>query len=114
MLSQSPEFPWQMLLCKQATQNLYEPFSIYDISALLEFEPLECELRLDDAGGLDPGPEHVLLRGHVVRAADAVEGVEIVGRAVVELRGHNSVESWHTFQPICSTTRCLTILYRFN
>ena len=70
--------------------------SRFYISALLEFEPLECELRLDDAGGLDPGPEHVLLRGHVVRAADAVEGVEIVGGAVVELQGHNSGESWQT------------------
>ena len=88
---------YSILLCKQATHNLNEPFSIYDISALLEFEPLECELRLDDAGGLDPGPEHVLLRGHVVRAADAVEGVQIVGGAVVELQGHNSIESWLTF-----------------
>ena len=70
---------------------------LFPFNALLEFEPLECELRLDDAGGLDPGPEHVLLRGHVVRAADAVEGVQIVGRAVVELQGHNSIESLHTF-----------------
>jgi len=50
-----------------------------------EFESLERELRLDDARRLDPGPEHVLLRGHVVGAADPVEGVEIVGGAVVEL-----------------------------
>ena len=71
--------------------------SLFQVSGLLEFEPLECELRLDDAGGLDPGPEDVLLRGHVVRAADAVEGVEIVGGAVVELQGHTSVESWQTF-----------------
>ena len=70
---------------------------LFHLSFSLEFEPLECELRLDDAGGLDPGPEHVLLRGHVVRAADAVEGVEIVGGAVVELQGHSSVESWLTF-----------------
>ena len=53
--------------------------------SLLEFESLERELRLDDARRLDPRPEHVLLRGHVVWAADPVEGVEIVGGAVVEL-----------------------------
>ena len=57
------------------------------IWASLEFESLECELRLDDSRRLHPGPEHVLLRGHVVGAADAVEGVEIVGGAVVELGG---------------------------
>ena len=51
----------------------------------LEVEPLEVELRLDDAGGLDPGPEHVLLRGDVVRGGDAVQGVEVVRGRVVEL-----------------------------
>ena len=55
------------------------------IWASLEFESLERELRLDDARRLHPGPEHVLLRGHVVGAAYPVEGVEIVGGAVVEL-----------------------------
>ena len=68
--------------------------SIYgetDRCSLLEFESLEFELRLDDARRLDPGPEHVLLRGHVVGAADAVEGVQIVGGAVVELQGGDSI-----------------------
>ena len=52
---------------------------------LLEVKPLEGELRLDDAGGLDPRPQHVLLRGHVVRRGDAVELVQVVGGRVVEL-----------------------------
>ena len=81
------------MLCCHCLPNSHRIICLLHLSALLEFEPLECELRLDDAGGLDPGPEHVLLRGHVVRAADAVEGVEIVGGAVVQLQGHNSVES---------------------
>ena len=39
----------------------------------LEVESLERELRLDDSGGLDPGPQHVLLRRCVVRGGDAVQ-----------------------------------------
>ncbi len=42
----------------------------------LEVESLERELRLDDARGLDPGPQHVLLGGHVVGGGDAVETKE--------------------------------------
>ncbi len=51
----------------------------------LEVESLEVEVRLDDAGGLDPGPEHVLLRGRVVRRRDAVQAVQVVRGRVVEL-----------------------------
>ena len=52
---------------------------------LLEVESLEVELGLDDAGGLDPGPEDILLRWHVVRGRDPIQGVQVVGCRVVEL-----------------------------
>ncbi len=40
---------------------------------------------LDDARGLDPGPEHVLLRGDVVRRGDPVQAVQVVCGRVVKL-----------------------------
>ena len=42
-------------------------------------------MRLYDACGLDPGPEHVLLGGYVVGSADAVQGVQVIRGAVVQL-----------------------------
>ena len=51
----------------------------------LELEVPEAEVGLDDAGGLDSGPEHVLLCGHVGGAGDAVQGVQVVGGGVVQL-----------------------------
>ena len=42
----------------------------------LEIEVLEREVDLDDAGGLDPGPEDVLLRGLVVLGAKPVQVVQ--------------------------------------
>ncbi len=52
---------------------------------LLEVESLEVELRLDDARGLDPGPEDVLLGGHVVRGGDSVELIQVERGRIVQL-----------------------------
>lgn len=51
----------------------------------LEVQLLAGEVRLDNASGLDPGPEHILLGGYVVRLRDAVQRVEVVTRRVVQL-----------------------------
>jgi hypothetical protein len=34
---------------------------------VLKVEVLECEMCLHNAGGLHPGPQHILLRGYIVR-----------------------------------------------
>ena len=53
--------------------------------AVLEVEALEGEVRLDDAGGFDARAQHVLLRRHVRLRRDAVQRVQVVGGAVVQL-----------------------------
>lgn len=45
----------------------------------------EGELRLNDARRLDPGPQDVLLSGHVMGAGDAIQTVQVVSSRVVEL-----------------------------
>ena len=51
----------------------------------LKIELLKGEVSLYNARGLDSSPEDVLLRRDVVRLTDAVQGVEVVRRAVVQL-----------------------------
>ena len=51
----------------------------------LEIEVLEREVDLDDAGGLDPGPEDVLLRGLVVLGAQSVQVVQETTNHSLEL-----------------------------
>ena len=37
----------------------------------------EGEMRLDDAGGLHASPQHVLLRGNIVRLRDTIQRIQI-------------------------------------
>lgn len=45
--------------------------------SLLEVQVLECEMRLHDAGGLHPGPQHVLLGGDVLTLGYPLQVVQV-------------------------------------
>lgn len=74
----------------------------------LEVQVLECEMRLHDAGGLDSGPQHVLLRGDVIRLGYPLQVVQVAaGRAKADVRGllSTSVTSKLASRPVIPVCR---------
>jgi len=51
------------------------------------------EVSFHDPGGLDTGPQNVLLRGDVAELRNPVQGIEVVGGGVVELVLPGSTEA---------------------
>lgn len=59
-----------------------------EVKRSLEVQVLECEMRLHDAGGLHSGPQHVLLRGDVIRLGYPLQVVQVAaGRGKADVRG---------------------------
>lgn len=58
------------------------------VKSSLEVQVLECEMRLHDAGGLHSGPQHILLRGDVIRLGYPLQVVQVAaGRGNADVRG---------------------------
>ena len=58
---------------------------------------LEGEVCFHDASGLDPGPEHVLLRGHINGIGYPVQVIQIAagktGEEIGQMSGHSGSSS---------------------
>ena len=76
----------QIVVKKNFTFAFVNNDIVLPLILLLEVEVLEAEVDLYDAGGLDPGPEDVLLGGLVVLGTQPIKVVQETKLSVKNLK----------------------------